>query len=782
VAGKEAAERALAAAGVSRADFVMAFMTIGHDSERLVPAIRAVTGAAPVVGCSASGCIMRDGANESTYCVEVVVIASDELSLHVVSVPDMTQDPEAAGRALGEGLRPHFGSDAIACLFFADAFTLNYSAVKRGIDGALGIDRFIPFFGAGANSDVQDTRTVQFHNDAIFETGATLTLVSGSLAVISAVTHGCRPVGMAQVVTRSRGNTILELDGVRALDVIKKYVTEDEEQNWLYAVSNLALGLEVPNAVAEAYDRLSVRYVVARDVNEGSITIQTEIPEQTRVWLCRRDAERMSQDAERAARSVCDRLGGRKPKLVLHLECTGRGKLMWSEEVRQELVRRMQSTLPGDVPWFGGYFAGEIAPVGETNMFHNYTAVLAAFVCTMDEIDGKPPRDDSPEIDALREENAKLRDEIMRLLLVESDLFKQNEMLDKQVHVSRALADVGNQIHHGLDMEAIAQILVKFVLYTLNIERCVVLAREVDGWRTVAADGYYDDVSARAIATLSLPLGNTIVEGTFPGEQERIVALKKSGAPRDATGSQFLMDAHAWVPFLDDDGVTILGCLIAGNTARKARHHGHIEKDSLVVLALRMLVELAAVAIRNARLDASLREERQLLERRVEERTAEIAEVHERLVIAFEEQKRAEDARRALQADLFRAQEERLRELSTPILPITEEILVIPLLGIMDAARSEALCTVALEGVAARRAKFLILDITGVRLPDESFAMGLRKTAIGVELLGARVIVTGVSAEIARTLLPIDAELGTLVTRSTLRSGFAHAYTQCRRL
>ena len=400
----------------------------------------------------------------------------------------------------------------------------------------------------------------------------------------------------------------------------------------------------------------------------------------------------------------------------------------------------------------------------------------------MGEVDGTTPRDDSPEIDALREENAKLRDEIMRLLLVESDLFKQNEMLDKQVHVSRALADVGNQIHHGLDMEAIAQILVKFVLYTLNIERCVVLAREVDGWRTVAADGYYDDVSARAIATLSLPLGNTIVEGTFPGEQERIVALKKSGAPPDATGSQFLMDAHAWVPFLDDDGVTILGCLIAGNTARKARHHGHIEKDSLVVLALRMLVELAAVAIRNARLDASLREERQLLERRVEERTAEIAEVHERLVIAFEEQKRAEDARRALQADLFRAQEERLRELSTPILPITEEILVIPLLGIMDAARSEALCTVALEGVAARRAKFLILDITGVRLPDESFAMGLRKTAIGVELLGARVIVTGVSAEIARTLLPIDAELGTLVTRSTLRSGFAHAYTQCRRL
>ena len=67
-------------------------------------------------------------------------------------------------------------------------------------------------------------------------------------------------------------------------------------------------------------------------------------------------------------------------------------------------------------------------------------------------------------------------------------------------------------------------------------------------------------------------------------------------------------------------------------------------------------------------------------------------------------------------------------------------------------------------------------------LPDALEARVRELCAKAFELLGARVIVTGVSAEIARTLLPIDAELGTLVTRSTLRSGFAHAYTQCRRL
>ncbi|MBK9258261.1 MAG: hypothetical protein IPM54_00310 [Polyangiaceae bacterium] len=385
------------------------------------------------------------------------------------------------------------------------------------------------------------------------------------------------------------------------------------------------------------------------------------------------------------------------------------------------------------------------------------------------------------EADALRQENAKLREEIMRLLRVEADLFRRNEILDMQGQVYRALADIGNELHTGVGVEAIAKVAVRFVLYTLNIERCVILVREPEGWRTLAFDGYYDDVSARAIANMAFPLGNPIVEGSDASEHERIVALQKGNASRDGTGDAFLVDAYAWIPFRDDDGVTVLGCVIAGNTARKARHHGRIEKDDLTVIALRNLVELAAVAIRNARLDASLQEQRQHLEVRVAERTAEIADVHERLVVAFEEQKRAEEARRALEADVIRAQEERLRELSTPILPMTNEILVIPLLGIMDAARSEELCDVALEGVAARRARFLIIDITGIRLPDASFAAGLRKTAKGVEMLGARVIVTGISADTARTLLPVDTELGMLVTRSTLRSGFAYAAALCRR-
>jgi small ligand-binding sensory domain FIST len=118
--------------------------------------------------------------------------------------------------------------------------------------------------------------------------------------------------------------------------------------------------------------------VVGRDQEAGAVMIQTETPEGTNIWLARRDAQRLGTEADRAARILQDRLGGRTPKMMLHFECTGRGKLLLSESVKQDLIRRTQVAAPEHVPWLGAYLGGELAPVGGINMFHNYTAVLIA--------------------------------------------------------------------------------------------------------------------------------------------------------------------------------------------------------------------------------------------------------------------------------------------------------------------------------------------------------------------------------------------------------------------
>lgn len=377
-AGREAAERALASAGVDRADFVILYTTVGHDPAELSSAVRAATGHAPLTGCSVSGCISRGVADESAYCVEVAVITSDELAFHNARAADITRDPEAAGKSLGAAIRPHFGDDAVALLIFGDAFTMNYTAIKKGLEEALGVERFVPLIGGGANNDLSTTRTFQFHDDEILETGACCTLISGRGEVVSTATHGCYPLSTKLTVTRSKGNMICELDGKPSLDVIKQYTTEEEDKDWLRAMSNLCLGLEVPEPLASQYDPLCVRYMFGRDTETGAVMIQTETPEGTSVWLARRDAERIGKEADRAALHLRERIGDRRPKLMMHFECTGRGKVLLREPVKQDLIRRIQAAAPEDVPWLGAYVGGEIGPVGDTNMFHNYTAVVVA--------------------------------------------------------------------------------------------------------------------------------------------------------------------------------------------------------------------------------------------------------------------------------------------------------------------------------------------------------------------------------------------------------------------
>jgi len=232
--------------------------------------------------------------------------------------------------------------------------------------------------GGGANNDISSTRTFQFHDDEILETGACCTLLSGGGAVLSMVTHGCYPLGMKQTVTRSSGNVIYELDHTKTLDALKRYLTADEDQNWQYAVSNLALGLTVPEHLVGEYDPLCIRYMVGRDPEAGSVTIQTEAKEGTPIWLARRDNDRILSDADRVAARMRERIGDRTPKLMLHFECTGRGRFVLREAVKKDLIGRIQRAAPEGVPWLGAYVNGEIGPVGETNMFHNYTAVVAA--------------------------------------------------------------------------------------------------------------------------------------------------------------------------------------------------------------------------------------------------------------------------------------------------------------------------------------------------------------------------------------------------------------------
>jgi rsbT co-antagonist protein RsbR len=124
---------------------------------------------------------------------------------------------------------------------------------------------------------------------------------------------------------------------------------------------------------------------------------------------------------------------------------------------------------------------------------------------------------------------------------------------------------------------------------------------------------------------------------------------------------------------------------------------------------------------------------------------------------------------------VIREQQEAIRELSTPVLQVRERLLILPIIGLIDPHRARQLTEQLLRGIRANRARVVVIDITGVAAMDANVANLLVLTVESARLLGARVIVTGLSPEIAQTLVNIGVDLGKMNTVGDLQGGIEEA-------
>src|SRR5881398_3558394 len=124
---------------------------------------------------------------------------------------------------------------------------------------------------------------------------------------------------------------------------------------------------------------------------------------------------------------------------------------------------------------------------------------------------------------------------------------------------------------------------------------------------------------------------------------------------------------------------------------------------------------------------------------------------------------------------IIRQQQEAIRELSTPVLQVRERLLILPIIGVIDPQRARQLTEQLLRGIRTNRAKVVVIDITGVAAMDVTVANHLVQTVEASRLLGATVIVTGLSPEIAQTLVTIGVDLGKMNTVGDLQGGIEQA-------
>jgi rsbT co-antagonist protein RsbR len=142
-------------------------------------------------------------------------------------------------------------------------------------------------------------------------------------------------------------------------------------------------------------------------------------------------------------------------------------------------------------------------------------------------------------------------------------------------------------------------------------------------------------------------------------------------------------------------------------------------------------------------------------------------------------------ARRA-EADRLRMQEAIQRhailaeELSTPLIPISDDIIVMPLIGSLDQSRATRMCEALLDGVVGQRARIVIIDVTGVRAVDAQAVEGIVNAAQALRMVGAEVVLTGIRPDIAVTLVGLGVDLRGIATSGSLQSAVIAAMSRLR--
>ncbi|RPH43589.1 MAG: histidine kinase [Desulfobulbaceae bacterium] len=377
VAGEEAARDALAAGGFAKADFILAFATVGYNQQAVIRAIRAATGGAPLTGCSAEGVIVGGEIDESNFSVAVMAIKSDRIRFVNGIETNLKQEPWTTGQRIATDLKNCLADDSLGLFLFPDGLSINFDKLRAGISENLQSHPGLPFFGGAAGDNWKFKQTYQYHDDEVVSDGVAWALMSGVATLSWGVGHGCVPIGVEHRVTKAQGNTILEIDDRPVLNVLKsEYLTPQDIEDWTKTFQTFTLGFKAPQRMEE-YDQFIIRTMVGGiDEVNGSATLATEVGEGESIWVARRDFEKMKNGNRQTLEHLLHNSSSEPFAMAFHFECVGRGKVYVPDRVKTELNDILRQEIGMDVPWIGFYTYGEIGPVGRENHFHNESMVL----------------------------------------------------------------------------------------------------------------------------------------------------------------------------------------------------------------------------------------------------------------------------------------------------------------------------------------------------------------------------------------------------------------------
>src|SRR5207249_4035164 len=195
-----------------------------------------------------------------------------------------------------------------------------------------------------------------------------------------------------------------------------------------------------------------------------------------------------------------------------------------------------------------------------------------------------------------------LTEQVRRLVAAENELYRIQSKLDLKLRLYRQLYEVSNQFNATFDLDEVLQIVIRFVLYELNFERCLLLLPTLEGkaFQVQALDGYYTDGEQEALSKLQLSATEPALLPLITKAERIICPANSDQEVLRELGHRFHMDEYA-ILSLGGKAEEPIGLLIAGNSAEMAGNQERVEAEGEAIISLANLANQATTTMKNLR-------------------------------------------------------------------------------------------------------------------------------------------------------------------------------------
>ncbi|MCP4543816.1 MAG: STAS domain-containing protein [Chloroflexi bacterium] len=333
--------------------------------------------------------------------------------------------------------------------------------------------------------------------------------------------------------------------------------------------------------------------------------------------------------------------------------------------------------------------------------------------------------------------------------------------LRRQIDLGRTGVELGHMVTSALDTPIIVRQAVQMIQEAFDYFQVALYSLDTESGSAVLVDAAGKDAEVLMEKGVRVPLsGRTVLAYSINQKQPQTLFSWKGiqdymGRDIEFTHKRSIGRAELVIPLHMGDRV--YGALDIHSTEMDAFSEGDIH--TLKGIGGNIANALEGALHFEERMQAARELEKAYaeVEIKVEERTADLQ--HETA------------ERERLQQEVIEAQERAIRDLTTPIIPVMDQIIVMPLIGSIDDVRARDMMRRLLMGISEQRARVVILDITGVPLVDTTVAGHLYRTIQAARLKGTRTIVTGMSDAVAETIVDLGIDWDRVETLRNLQTG-----------